>query len=264
MKAMVLCAGFGTRLGDLTRELPKPMLPLQGAPLLAYLLGHLRRQGFRDVTLNLHFLPDTIRAWFGDGAAWQMRLRYSEESILLGTAGGLKKVETTFRGEDAFLVQYGDILTDQDFAPLLRAHREHRALATLLVHPRPRSNSIIALDSDQRIVGFLERPLDTERAALAAPWVNSGICIASPELLDHIPAGRPADLPRDVFVPLVPSGRLFAVPLSGYRCAIDSPERLAEARLALAERRCRIEPLARPGDPAPTVGSGDASEGGGS
>lgn len=255
MKAMVLCAGFGTRLGELTRDWPKPMLDLgQGHPLLAYLLGHLRDQGFSDVALNLHFRPEIFRDWFGDGSRWNLRLHSSHEDQLLGTAGGVKNVEAFFRGESEFLVQYGDILTDQDFRPLLEKHRAHHALATLLVHPRPRSNSIITLDPDGsgRITGFLERPTDADRQGVDSPWVNSGVCVCSPEILDHIPAGRPADFPRDVFHPLVSTGRLFAVPLSGWRCAIDSPDRLETARRAVRDRQCRARPLTRePGD-APT------------
>lgn len=249
MKAMVLAAGFGTRLGDLTRDCPKPMLPLAGQPLLAYLLGHLRSQGFRDIAINLHFQPETIRGHFGDGSNWGLRLAYSLETHLLGTAGGVRHIAPFFAGEDTFLVQYGDVLTDQSFAPLLRQHREHRALATLLVHERARSNSVIDIDPDGRITGFLERPTEAERASITSPWVNSGICICSPEILDLIPAVRPADLPRDVFRPLVSTGRLYAVPLSGYRCAIDSPERLAAAREAVEHGACRIAPLTPPPSP---------------
>jgi NDP-sugar pyrophosphorylase family protein len=251
MKAMVLAAGFGTRLGDLTRDCPKPMLPVAGQPLLAYLLGHLRSQGFHDIAINLHFQPETIRGHFGDGSAWGLRLAYSHETHLLGTAGGVRNVAPFFAGEESFLVQYGDVLTDQAFAPLLHQHREHRALATLLVHERARSNSVIEIAKDGRITGFLERPTEAERAGIASTWVNSGICICSPEILTLIPADRPADLPRDVFRPLVSTGRLHAVPLTGYRCAIDSPERLTSARQAVGQGACRIAPLVPPPPTAP-------------
>lgn len=249
MKAMVLCAGYGTRLGELTRDWPKPMLPIDphGRPLLAFLLGHLRAQGFDDVAINLHFRPEILRDWFGDGSRWNLRLIWSPEEQLLGTAGGVKKLEPHFRDGDDFLVQYGDILTDQDLGALFEHHRRASALATLLVHPRARSNSIITLapDGSGRITGFLERPTEADRQGIDSPWVNSGICVCSPAILDHIPAGRPADFPRDVFRPLVGTGRLHAVPLSGWRCAIDSPERLDEARRAIAEGRCRVQPLTR-------------------
>ncbi len=233
MKAVVLCAGFGTRLGDLTREIPKPMLDIQGKPLLAYLLGHLRPEGIADIAINLHFRPEVIREWFGDGSRWGLRIRYSPEEQLLGTAGAVRNLEPSLRDEDAFLVQYGDVLTDQPIAPLLRCHREHGALATLLVHRRKRSNSVVTVDDTGRVIGFLERPADPDLAPLDSCWVNSGMFLCSGEILDLIPKGRPSDFPRDVFVPLVATGRLYAVPLEGYRCAIDSPERLAEARARL-------------------------------
>jgi mannose-1-phosphate guanylyltransferase/phosphomannomutase len=240
MKAMVLCAGYGTRLGTLTKEVPKPMLSLLDAPLLAYLLSHLKSQGFCDIVVNLHFRPEVIRDWFGDGLRWQIRLTYSYEETLLGTAGGVKKMESFFQREEAFLVQYGDVLTDQDFTALLRLHREHNALATLLVHRRARSNSVVALDSSGRIVGFLERPSDEDRRGVDSPWVNSGVCMCSPEIFNYIPANQACDLPRDIFSRLVATGRLYGFPLSGYRCAIDSSVRLEEARMALAQGHCRI------------------------
>ena len=243
MKALVLCAGYGTRLGDLTRELPKPMLSLGPQPLLAYLLGHLRAQGFTQLAINLHFRPEIIREFLGTGAAWGLEVTYSPEPELLGTAGGLKRLARFFENEECFLVQYGDVLTDQDLIALVRFHREHAAVATLLLHQRARSNSVVTLDAAGRISGFLERPTDAARQGVDSPWVNSGLCVCSPEILAAIPADRPCDLPRDVFARLVATGRLFGFPLTGYRCAIDSPERLAEARAAVAEGRCRVRPL---------------------
>src|SRR5512133_1650122 len=114
MKAMILCAGYGTRLGTLTREIPKPMLPLAGRPMLAYIMAHLQSHQFDQLVVNLHFRPDAIREYFGHGSEWKVSLVYSEEAQLLGTAGGLKKMEAFFRKEEAFLVHYGDIITDQD------------------------------------------------------------------------------------------------------------------------------------------------------
>ena len=240
---MVLCAGLGTRLGELTREIPKPMLTIQGQPLLAYLLGNLRRHGFDQIAINLHFKPEMIRDYFGGGDQHQLELTYSYEPKLLGTAGGVKKMEDFFRNETAFLVHYGDILTDQDFSAMLAFHRERCALATLLVHQRLKSNSIVNLDDTGRITAFLERPDEKARTGQLSRWVNSGVCICAPEVLAAIPAGVPCDLPRDIFPKLIASGRVYAFALSGYRCAIDSPERLAEARAAQADGRCRVVPI---------------------
>ncbi|MCL4788750.1 MAG: nucleotidyltransferase family protein [Verrucomicrobia bacterium] len=240
MKAMLLCAGYGTRLGELTREIPKPMLPLNHYPMLAYLIAHLKRQGFDEIAINLHFKPELIQNYFGDGSRFGVKLTYSHEPVLLGTAGGVKNVERFLRAEPAFLVQYGDILTDQDFTVMLRFHRERSALITLLVHQRARSNSVVALDAERRITSFVERPTEEARQGQTSPWVNSGVCVCAPEVLEHIPSNTACDLPRDVFPRLVGTGRLFGFPLSGYRVAVDSPERFAEARAALAQGRCHI------------------------
>jgi len=240
MRAMVLCAGYGTRLGDLTRDVPKPMLPLQERPMLEYIISHLAQHSFNQIAINLHFMPEAIRDYFGDGSCWNVTLTYSYEPELLGTAGGVKRMEHFLRQGDAFMVQYGDVLTDQDLTALLRFHRERRSLATLLLHQRARSNSVVTLDEEGRIVGFLERPTEDARRSVDSNWVNSGICICDPEFLDAIPPNVPCDLPRDIFPKLIDSRRLYGFPLSGYRCAMDSPERLAEARSALVEKRCRI------------------------
>jgi len=186
---MVLCAGYGTRLGELTRMTPKPLLPLNGRPLLEYIIAHLARHEYNEVAVNLHFMPEKVREFLGDGSRWGIHIEYSDEPELLGTAGGLKKMERFLRDGDAFLVQYGDILTDQDFTAMLAFHRERDALATLLVHRRERSNSIVATDGDQRIVGFWERPDDKTRRSVGSSWVNSAVCICDRTVLDMIPAG---------------------------------------------------------------------------
>ncbi len=235
MKAMVLCAGFGTRLGDLTREIPKPMLPLGERPMLEYIVCHLRRHGFDRIGVNLHFMPEIIRGYFGNGNRWGLHFTYSDEPELLGTAGGAKKMEAFLRSREPFLVQYGDVVTNQDYTAMLTFHRQQKALATLLVHERAKSNSVLAIAADGRIERFLERPSQAERSTVASTWVFSGVTICEPELFDEIPPNTFCDFPRDVFIRLTETGRLFAFPLSGQRCAVDSPERLAEARRGVAE-----------------------------
>jgi mannose-1-phosphate guanylyltransferase/phosphomannomutase len=233
---MVLSAGYGSRMAELTREIPKPMLDLNGRPILEWILTHLGASGFKEVAVNLHFHPELIRAHFGGGEKMGLALAYSEEPVLLGTAGGVKKMESFLRPSDPFLVHYGDVVTDQDFSAMLKFHREKSALATLLLHQRAASNSIITLDQENRVVGFLERPGDEARRAATSPWVNSGVCLCHPDILDSIPAARPCDLPRDIFPRLLGGDRIFGFPLTGRRCAIDSPERLAQARQLFACR----------------------------
>ncbi len=234
MRALVLSAGYGTRLGELTREVPKPMLEAGGRPLLELILRHLRRQGVTEVAVNLHFRPEVIREHFGDGSALGLRIHWSYEAELQGTAGGAREVAGFLGATPEFLVHYGDVVTTQDLRAMLAFHRERGARATMLVHRRERSNSVAVVAPDGRVERFLERPTEAERAGVESPWVFSGICICSRDVLGSIPPEGPSDLPRDIFPGLVAEGGLYAFELGGFRCAVDSEERLETVREACA------------------------------
>ncbi|MGC8838038.1 MAG: nucleotidyltransferase family protein [Anaerolineae bacterium] len=122
-QAVVLAAGEGTRLRPLTLERPKPMLPIGGRPLLAHILEWLHRHGVEEVAINLHHLPHVVMDAFGDGRAFGLRIRYSVEERLLGTAGALTRFLDFFR-EQPFYVIYGDLLTAVDLGDLFRFHQE--------------------------------------------------------------------------------------------------------------------------------------------
>lgn len=209
--------------------------------MLEYIICHLARHGFDQIAINLHYMPGAIRDYFGDGSRLGVELVYSYEPEPLGTAGGLKKMGDFLGAGEAFMVHYGDVLTDQDFTTMLHFHQERNALATLLIHQHARSNSVVSLDKKGRIIGFLERPTEEARREVQSPWVNSGVCMCDPQLLEEIPADVACDLPRDIFPRLIDSHRLFGFSLSGYRCAVDSPDRLAEARMTIADGRCQIQ-----------------------
>ena len=226
---MILAAGSGTRMGELTSRTPKPMLDVGGTPILGHILGNLARHGFRQVVVNLHHHGEVIEAHCGDGSRYGVAVSYVREARLLGTAGSVKHAEALLAGEGPVLVHYGDVLTDQDLGALLATHREKRALATLLLHRRV-SNSVVVLDGEGRVVRLLERPSAEERAGVDSPWVNSGVYLLDPSVLGLIPPDTACDFPRDIFPGLIAGGRVFGHPLTGYRCAIDSPERLEQAR----------------------------------
>ncbi len=240
MKALILCAGYGTRLGDLTREIPKPMLSIGGKPLLAYNIRYLAHYGFNQIAINLHFKPEIIKDYFGDGSGFGVALHYVYEETLLGTAGAVKNLAGYFTDADDFLVMYGDLLIDQDLSGMLTFHRAKQASATLLLHQRANSNSLVQMDAANRITHFIERPTDEQRQAAPYPWVNSGLQILNRRMLAHIPDKQPADLPRDMIMPNLPHEPIYGFPLTGYRCAIDSPSRYAEAQAAVAEGRVQI------------------------
>src|SRR3954471_9976250 len=120
MKALILAAGLGTRLGALTLDRPKPMLPVCGRPLLEHTVGLLRTHGVRDVAMNVHYFPEVITEHFGDGTRDGVRIVYSREDTLLGTAGAARRLAPFLGGDgdEPFVVVYGDVLTDEDLSSL--------------------------------------------------------------------------------------------------------------------------------------------------
>jgi NDP-sugar pyrophosphorylase family protein len=239
MRALVLSAGYGTRLGELTTHTPKPMLDVAGHPLLAIILANLRRQGIRDIAVNLHAHPELIVSELGDGASLGVRLHYVREPELLGTLGAAKNIEDYLAHDGPFLLHYGDVVTDQDFSDLVALHEDRAALVTILVHERPGSNSVVTIGQGGMVTGFLERPSEAERAGLESNWAFSGVAVLSPSVLRTIPPGV-SDLPRDLLPSLASEGRLYAAPLTGYRKAVDSPSRLDALRADVEAGRCRL------------------------
>ncbi len=235
MKTFVLCGGHGTRLGELTQTTPKPMVSIAGRPLLEYVLRNLVRHGFDDALINLHAHPEAIPAYFGDGAAVKAKITYVPEQRLYGTAGSVWNAREYFAQQELFLVHYGDILTTQDLTAMTRFHRQSQAAATMVVHRRPGSNSMAELAEDGRVLRFLERPSQEQRDTIADSWVFSGILVCSPSIFVHCAQSEVMDFPRHVFPELIRRRLLYATPLSGVRCAIDTPERLATAERLVAE-----------------------------
>jgi NDP-sugar pyrophosphorylase family protein len=234
MKAMILCAGKGTRLGKLTTHTPKPMLEMGGLPMLEHILINLRKHDIVDIIINLHFMPHVIRDYFGNGLRIGMNISYTYEKGLLGTAGAIKNAESLFKNEDYFMVHYGDILTNQNFTEMLSFHQSKKALATLLVHQRRESNSIVEMNHEGCLTSFLERPTTEEKKNKISHWVNSGIYVFSNTILEMIPPSRKLDFPADIFPNLIKTGRVYGFPLKGWRYAIDSPEKLNEVKQEFA------------------------------
>jgi mannose-1-phosphate guanylyltransferase/mannose-1-phosphate guanylyltransferase/phosphomannomutase len=197
MKAMVLAAGLGTRLRPLTYEITKPMVPVLDRPVMAHILDLLERHGFEEVIANLHYFPDSIRAYFGEGGG----LTYRYEQQLLGTAGGVRGCADFF-GEEPFLVISGDALTDIDLTAFAARHREAGGIATLSVKqvPDTREYGVVLHDRAGRITGFQEKP---EPEEALSDLGNCGIYIFDPAIFDHFPDRPFADWAQDVFPALL-------------------------------------------------------------
>ena len=126
MKAIILAAGFGTRLKPLTNKLPKPMFPVLNRPILEHALHFLSSQGIKEIAINLHHQSEKIIDYFGNGKNFKVELHFSKEENILGTAGGIKKLELFFKDE-TFLVINSDILVDINLKDVLKFHKEKRS-----------------------------------------------------------------------------------------------------------------------------------------
>ncbi len=218
MKAFLLAAGLGTRMGPLTRNRPKCLLPVAGKPLLGRWFEQLADSGVESVMVNTHHLADQVRDYVAASRPpLEVVLRHEEQ--LLGSGGTLASGRRFVRDEEAFLVVYADNASTVDLAGLERAHRPGDA-ATLGVFrvPNPRACGVVEVDAAGRVVDFVEKP---ERPRSDLAW--AGLALGSPELLDAIPDQRPCDLGRDVLPRLV--GQMGAVEVDGYHLDIGTPER---------------------------------------
>ena len=188
------------------------MLTVAGKPLLEHNVRLLARFGFTDIVMNTHYRAQSIETYFGDGSAFGVKISYSREPELLGTAGALNPL----RGElsSTFLVLYGDNLTSCNLQALVDHHRSKDALATLAIFRRENATAagIVSTDGDDRIERFLEKPA---RDQIFSSWVNAGIMACEPGIFDGIPAGF-SDFGRNVLPELIRAGRrIFAYRMDG-------------------------------------------------
>ncbi|MFH0917204.1 MAG: NDP-sugar synthase [bacterium] len=215
MRVMIMAAGKGTRLRPITDLVPKPMAPIVNRPALYHILRLLGRHGFSEVVVNLHHLPEIITGYFGDGAWMGLKITYSFEPELLGTAGGVKN-NADFLGGDTFLVMSGDALTDIDLTGLVAAHRRSGSIATLAVKEvaDPSLYGVVVADDDDRVVGFQEKPTREEARSRLC---NCGMYVFEPEILSHILPGQFDDFGRRLFPDLLRERvRLHAETVAGY------------------------------------------------
>src|SRR5262249_22789703 len=149
MKAMILAAGFGTRLWPLTEDRTKPAIPFLNRPLIAYAVEYLASYDIRDIIINLHHQPESIRRALGDGSHLGVKIQYSYEKEILGTSGALDYVRESLLDGD-FIVINGKIITDIDLAAAVRAHRERDALATLVLKENTKREHFSIVEIDNR------------------------------------------------------------------------------------------------------------------
>lgn len=220
MKAMILAAGKGTRVRPLTYELPKPMIPVLGKPVMAYLIEHLALHGVADIMINVSYLHKKIQDYFEDGHRFGVNIGYSFEGDIVdgqvvphavGSAGGMRKIQD-FSGffDETTIVLCGDAIIDLDITRAVKEHKEKGALASLVTMQVPMDKvsgyGIVVTNKEGRIISFQEKPSQQEARS---NWASTGIYIFEPEVLDLIPSGSEFDIGSDLFPLLVQRGLPF-------------------------------------------------------
>src|SRR5215210_5955962 len=204
MKAMVLAAGKGTRLSPLTGEVPKPMVPVVGKPIIQHIFELLARTGVDEIHVNIHHLADSVLSCYGE-EAWVhgAKIHFTREDELMGTAGGVKRISDCF--DDTFVVVMGDALTDIDVQEIVSLHKRREALATLALMrvADTAQYGVVELNADETVLRFQEKPKPEDAVSNLA---NTGIYVLEPQVLDYIPENTFFDFAEDVFPRLLEAG----------------------------------------------------------
>ena len=217
MRAIVLSAGYGTRLWPLTEDRTKPAIPILGKPLVGYVAEYLASYGFNEIVVNLHHRPESVRKALGDGSRFGVKLHYVlEEPEILGTSGALDNTREFFE-HDTFLVVNGKIITDIDLRAALETHRQTNALATLVLLPNARRERFSVVETENgRVTRFAGMP-DPSAINGPAPLMFTGIHIMEPRIFEYIPRGVFSDSVTHVYPKAMANGEIIAAHVASGR-----------------------------------------------
>lgn len=222
MQAVVMAGGFGTRLRPLTKDVPKPMLPVGNRPLLEFIIDQLRQAGIPRVNLTTHYQQEVITKHFGNGDGFGIEIQYVQEDQPLGTAGALGLLE--FSGEPLLVIN-GDILTRVDFQAMLDFHREHRADMTVAVRQQEIHLPYGIVETDGVIIhDIFEKPV-------LRHFMNAGFYLLNPEVCRYIPFGKPYDMPDLILKLISEDRRVVSFPVREYWLDIGQHGDYAQAQV---------------------------------
>jgi NDP-sugar pyrophosphorylase family protein len=222
MRAIILAGGKGVRLAPLTAVIPKPLVPIGGKPILEIIIRQLQNLGFKSITLAVGYMADLIRAYFGDGANFGVKIDYSYEEAPLGTAGPLALINGL---NETFLVMNADVLTNLNYQELVRYHRAHRGIATIGAYERETriDLGVIIKNGGKRIKDYVEKP--TKKFL-----VSMGVYVFEPQILEFINGHGYIDFPDLIKLLLKDDLPVNFYPFQGYWLDIGRHEDYAKAQ----------------------------------
>lgn len=223
MKVVIMAGGKGTRISSIAHDIPKPMLKIDGKPVLEHEIINLKEQGFTDFILTVSHLQNVIMDYFKDGSWLGVRIHYYIEEEPLGNAGALFKIKDQLT-ED-FLLLNGDVIFDIDFSRFVAFHKEHHGLVTLFTHPNnhPYDSGLIIMNKEGNVEKWLAK--EDKRPTWNKNCVNAGLHVISPKVLEeNVHVGK-VDLDRDLLKPLAGTGKMFCYNSPEYVKDMGTPER---------------------------------------
>jgi NDP-sugar pyrophosphorylase family protein len=221
MKAMILAAGFGTRLFPLTIDRTKPAIPFLGKPLVGYVAEYVAKFGFTDFVVNLHHQPESVKKALGDGSKFGVRIHYTiEEPKILGTAGALDNARHLLEDE-TFLIINGKIITDIDISAALETHKKSGALATMVLKENAMRERFTIVETEKnQVKGFGDFPeqdskladerIQNPKSKIQNPLMFTGIHILEPRVFEYIPRGVYSDIVPTFYRPAIAKGEIIA------------------------------------------------------
>jgi len=225
MKVVIMAGGKGTRVSSIANDIPKPMIPICGKPILEHQIECLKKNGLTEIILVIGHLGEHIKDYFGNGKKFDCNITYYNETEPLGTAGALYKLKHL---SDDFILLNGDIIFDIDFSRMINFHREKNAHVTLAVHPNshPFDSAVLFSNGNNQVTRWLNK--EDERTYYKNQ-VNAGIHILSAEFLKNCPQSKEkVDLDRDMLKPSISVGKIFAYSTPEYIKDMGTPERYAQ------------------------------------
>ena len=239
MKAMILAAGLGSRLGALTADTPKCLMKIGEKTILEYVVENLKKAGVNSIVINLHYLAPVVKEFIHKKNSFDIEILFTYEAELLGTGGGVKNARHFMDNEELFLVHNADVYTTLDLASMVNAHRECESLVTLGVMDRSTSRPLI-FDADNQLAGWksIENNVGDAIADAGAvfPLAFSGIQVLSPGIFKYMETQSGAfSIIRTYMHAARASERIRAYRMdSAYWIDIGKPNQLEELRSRIA------------------------------
>lgn len=229
--AIILAGGKGTRLSKLRNDIPKPMMPILGKPILQYQVELLKKHGFEKVWFIVNHLYEHIESHFGHGENFGIDIEYYVEPAPLGTVGGVKALQSML--DQPFLVLYGDVLMDMDLSRLIAFHESKGADATLVVHPNdhPYDSDLLDVNDEDKVTAFYAKP--HPEGLRYRNLVNAAAYVFNPVVFDYLTEGVKADFGKDIFPSLHQHLDVYAYNTPEYLKDMGTPDRLHKVEEAL-------------------------------